>query len=75
MRILKCKCVLDPDPPEQHVFGPPESGSTSESYGSGSGTFYHHAKIVKKNLESYYFVTFDFLSLKMMIMYVKKVIS
>ncbi len=36
------------------IFGPP-----------GSGSFYHHAKIVKKNLDSYYFVTlYDFLSLK-----------
>jgi hypothetical protein len=52
--------VPDPDP---HVFGPPGSGSTSQRYGSGS--FYHHAKIVKKNLDSFYFVTlFDFLSLK-----------
>ncbi len=57
---------LDP-----HVFGLPGSGSTSQRYGSGScsgsGSFYHHAKIVpgKKNLDSYYFVTlFDFLSLK-----------
>jgi hypothetical protein len=51
----------NPDPPDPHVFGPPGSGSTSQRYGS----FYHHAKIVKKNLDSYYFVTlFDFLSLK-----------
>ncbi len=42
--------VVDPDPPDPHVFGPP-------------GSFYQHAKIVKKNLD--YFVTlFDFLSLK-----------
>jgi hypothetical protein len=34
--------------PNQHVFGPPGSGSTSQRYGSGS--FYHHAKIVKKTL-------------------------
>jgi hypothetical protein len=60
--------VPDPDPP---VFGPPVSGSgsgsTSQRYGSGSGcgSFYHHAKIVRKTLDSYYFVTlFDFLSLK-----------
>jgi hypothetical protein len=31
--------VADPDPPEPHVFGPP-----------GSGSFYHHAKIVRKTL-------------------------
>jgi hypothetical protein len=57
--------VPDPDPPDPHVFGPPgsESGSTSQGYGSGS--FYHHAKIVRKNLDSFHFVTlFDFLSLK-----------
>jgi hypothetical protein len=45
--------VSDPDP---RVFGPP---------GSRSGSFYHHAEIVRKILDSYYFVTlFDFLSLK-----------
>jgi hypothetical protein len=40
---------LNPDPPDPHVFGPPESGSISQSYGfgsgsssgSGSGSFYH----------------------------------
>ncbi len=43
--------VADPD---LHVFGP--SGSTSQKYGSGSGScsgsgsFYHHAKIVRKTL-------------------------
>jgi hypothetical protein len=42
--------VADPDP-NPHVFGPP-------------GFFYQHAKIVRKNLDSYYFVTlFDFLAL------------
>ncbi len=61
----------DPNPPDPHVFGPPGSGSTSQRNGSGSGScsgswsFYHHAKIVRKNLDSYYFVTsFDFLSMK-----------
>jgi hypothetical protein len=41
--------VADPDP---HVFGRPESGSgsTSQRYGSGSGSFYHRAKIVRKPL-------------------------
>jgi hypothetical protein len=33
--------VRDPDP---YVFGPPGSGSVIQRYGSGS--FYHHAKIV-----------------------------
>jgi hypothetical protein len=47
------RSVADPDP---HVFGPPGSGSTSQRYGSGSGScsgsgfFYHHAKIVRKTL-------------------------
>ena len=42
--------VADPDPdlPDPHVFGPPGSGSTSPRYGSGSGSFDHHAKIVRK---------------------------
>jgi hypothetical protein len=35
-----------------HVFGPPGSGSgsISQRHGSGSGSFYHHAKIVRKTL-------------------------
>jgi hypothetical protein len=36
--------VADPDlipDPDPHIFGPP---------GSGSGSFYHHAKIVRKTL-------------------------
>jgi hypothetical protein len=34
------------------VFGPPGSGSISQRYryGSGSGSFYHQAKIVRKTL-------------------------
>ena len=40
----------NPDPPDPHVFGPPGSGSTSQRYGSGSGSVYHHAKIVRKTL-------------------------
>jgi hypothetical protein len=67
---LAAGSVADPDPPDPHVFGPPGSGSgfTSQMYGSGSGScsgsgsFYLHAKIIRKTL---YFVTlFDFLSLK-----------
>jgi hypothetical protein len=38
----------DPDSPDPHVNGPPESGSISQRYGSGS--FYHHAKIIRKIL-------------------------
>jgi hypothetical protein len=46
-------CVADPDP---HVFGPAGSGSISQRYGSGS--FYHHANIVRKTLiPTMYFVT------------------
>jgi hypothetical protein len=51
--------VADPNPdPDPHLFGPPGSGSgsTSQRHGSGSccrsgsGSFYHHAKIVRKTL-------------------------
>jgi hypothetical protein len=33
----------NPDPPDPRVFGPPGSGSgsISQRYGSGSGSFYH----------------------------------
>jgi hypothetical protein len=51
--------VADPDP-DPRVFGPPGSGSgsTIQRYGSGSGSccgsrsgsFYNHAKIVRKTL-------------------------
>jgi hypothetical protein len=40
--------VPNPDPPDPHVFGP--SGSISQRYGSGSGSFYQLAKIVRKTL-------------------------
>jgi hypothetical protein len=56
-----------PDPPDPHVFGPQGSGSgsTSQRYGSGSGFFYHKAKIVGKTLIStVLWLFFDFLSLK-----------
>jgi hypothetical protein len=45
-----CTSVADPDldPTDPHVFGPPGSGSVSQRYVSGS--FYHHAKIVRKTL-------------------------
>ncbi len=44
--------IVDPDqdPPDPHIFGTPGSGSTSQRYGSGSGSFYQHAKIVRKTL-------------------------
>ncbi len=42
----------DPDPSDPYFFGPPgsESESISQRYGSGSGTFYHQAKIERKTL-------------------------
>jgi hypothetical protein len=41
----------DPDP-DPRFFWPPGSGSTSQRYGSGSGSrsFYHHAKLIRKIL-------------------------
>ncbi len=59
--------VAHPDPNlYPHVFGPPGSGSISQRYGSGSGSgsFYHHAKIVRKTLIPiilWLFLTFFFL--------------
>jgi hypothetical protein len=46
---------VDPDP---YVFGPPGSGSISTRYGSGSRSFFHQAKMIRKTLIS------EFLSLK-----------
>ncbi len=42
-----------------NVFGPPgfASGSVSNKYGSGSESFHHEAKIVRKNLDFFCFVT------------------
>jgi hypothetical protein len=78
----------DPDPSDSHVFGPPGFGSRSicQRYGygsgsgsgsrSGSGSFYHQAKKVRKTLiPTAFWLLFDFLSLKMMYMYLYKVIS
>ncbi len=58
--------VPDPNPdPDPHVFGPSWSGSTSQRYGSesGSGSFYHHAIMVWKTLNPtilWLFLTFYF---------------
>ncbi len=43
---------LDPDPSDPYVFGPAGSGSgsISQRYGSGSGSFYHQANIVRKTV-------------------------
>ncbi len=38
-------------------FGPPGSGFVGQRYGSGSRSIYHKAKIVRKNFDSYYFLT------------------
>ncbi len=57
----------NPDPSDSHVFGLPGSGSGSSSqrYGSGAGSFYHQAKIVRKTLiPTVLWLLFDFLSLK-----------
>jgi hypothetical protein len=55
--------VPDPDPPDPHVFGP--SGFTSQRSGSGSGSFCHQAKIVRKTLiHTVLWLLLDFLSLK-----------
>jgi hypothetical protein len=45
--------VADPDTQDPDVFGPPRSGSISQRYGS----FHHQAKIVRKTLIPYCFVT------------------
>jgi hypothetical protein len=42
--------VADPDPSDLYVFMPPGSGSISLRFGSGSGSFYHQANIVRRNL-------------------------
>jgi hypothetical protein len=45
--------VVDPDPENPYVFGHPDPDPIIQRYGSGS--FYHQAKIVRKNNDSYYF--------------------
>ncbi len=59
--------VGDPDPWDPYVLGPPgfPSGSVSHQYGSGSGSYYHLAKIVRKTLISTVLqLLYDFLSWK-----------
>jgi hypothetical protein len=46
-RIRNTVIISVPDP---HVFGPPGTGTISQRYESGSGSFYHQAKIVRKTL-------------------------
>jgi len=62
---------------DPHVFEPPGSGSgtINQRYGSGSGSFYHYAKIVIKALIStVLWLLLTFYLLKMMLMYIQKVI-
>ncbi len=49
--IMVRKSVPDPYP-DSHIFGPPGSYSISQRYGggSGSGSFYQKAKMVRKTL-------------------------
>ncbi len=52
--------VADPN-----VFGPPGSGSVSQRNESGTGAFYHQAKIVRKTLvPTVLWFLYDFISLK-----------
>jgi hypothetical protein len=56
------RSVADPD---QYFFGPPGFGSISARCWSGSGSFYHQAKIVRKTLiTTVLWLLYDFLSLK-----------
>jgi hypothetical protein len=58
--MIFCPNNSNPDlnPPDPHVFRPPGSGSISQRYGSGfwsrsgsgSGSLYHQAKIIRKTL-------------------------
>ncbi len=50
--VYVCGSVPNPDPPDPHVFEPSGSGSISQRYGSGSGSFYHQAKKIRKTLMS-----------------------
>ncbi len=64
----------DPKPPDPRVFWPPGSESTRQRYGSGS--FYHHAKIIRKTLNPtilWLFLTFYLW--KIMYKYLQKVTS
>jgi hypothetical protein len=78
MTVSRCignvqSSVRDPDP---HVFGPPGSGSTSQRYGSGSRSFCHQAKIVRKTLiPTVLYLLLDFLSSKNDVIVPSKVIS
>ncbi len=71
---VSCLVISVPDPPDPHVFWPPGSGSISQRYGSGS--FHHHAKIVRKTLiTSVLWPFLTFYLWKIMSRYHQKVIS
>jgi hypothetical protein len=69
----------DPDPSDPYVLGPPGSGSIIQMYGSGSGSFYHQVKILRKTLtyRTVLLLHVEFLSLKIYVNvpYLQKVIS
>jgi hypothetical protein len=44
------KIIIPVSVPDPHGFRPSGSGSTSQRYSSGSGSFYHLAKFVRKTL-------------------------
>jgi hypothetical protein len=50
LQVILVVSVPDLDPPDPYVFGSPGSGSISQRYGSGSGSLYHHTKLVRKTL-------------------------
>ncbi len=65
-RYQQC-CGSGTDPQDPYVFGSPGSRSISQEipYGSGSGSFYYEAKIVRKTLIStVLWLLYYFLSLK-----------
>jgi hypothetical protein len=61
-RTFSYTSVADPDPPDPHVFGPPESGSGSISQRYGSGSLNKNGK--KNHVSTVLRLLFDFLSLK-----------
>ncbi len=50
--------VADPDPLDPYVIIPPGSGSISQRFGSGSGSFYHQARRNLILLLNDFFLTF-----------------
>ncbi len=57
--VLASVADTEPVPQDLYLFGPPgsKSGSNSTRYGSGSRSFYNQAKLVRKTLHSFCFVT------------------